>query len=715
MLRKNNKGITMIEVLLAIAITAILGTLVTGFIIFTTRSYGKSLNESTLQEDAQVILAQLNSYIINADDTIEYKVNGTLCKSDALSGAATFTTKELCIYSNVETGKTVEYIKWTAADKKLTYRMDSIDTSGSVSTSIAEEVLATNISDFQADLTNLDSSRQVKVALAVDGTAGAVYTADATVYLRNGKVSSVSTDPTTPVVSTVTSVTVIPASKELKFGESWDFNARVYGTNNPSQEVTWTIEGNTSSLTTVNADTGEVYVDPSEDSETIVVRATSVQDNTKSGIGYVYVDMSTKLSLGTIRDYWIYNGHVLYLYGRPDGNLESEITWSVDTSNSADSYSLTQLTDKPGAASFKANQAGDYTIRISGIVNGVEYKDKAIVHVRDMGAEYNVSGNKRDKISIIPDTSSTSTGWDYWVTPGESISLDTIVDETDGHISGNPLRTWTASSSSRVPSASYTAVASGDKNEKMTVTVGNDCKNGEIFLRATVGDEYQKYYDEITIHVYESNKTFTYPYLIETTKMDDTDATSSNAYFLRNMVAGPVRIASSSSDLKVLDETKLNAMLDWSHYETVGDKYDDVLLNLPIDSSKINTFVWKPTLLGEAVLNSNGEVRFGANCNLLATWNDLRISAPKINTAEDTIIWVKGNHTLTLEWESLYFDGIIYVPEGTVNIKCHNGMFRGVIIAKEVNIAQTSGGGWGNDELGFMEKQSVMDLINTLQ
>ena len=129
MLRKNNKGITMIEVLLAIAITAMLGTLVTGFIIFTTRSYGKSLNESTLQEDAQVILAQLNNYIINADDTVEYKVNGTLCKSDALSGAASFSTKELCIYSNVGTGKTVEYIKWTAADKKLTYRMDNIDAS----------------------------------------------------------------------------------------------------------------------------------------------------------------------------------------------------------------------------------------------------------------------------------------------------------------------------------------------------------------------------------------------------------------------------------------------------------------------------------------------------------------------------------------------------------------------------------------------------------
>lgn len=711
MLRKNNKGITIIEVLLAIAVTAILGTLITGFIIYSTRSYGKSINESTLQEDAQVILAQLNSYIINADDTIEYKVNGVLCKSDALSGEGTFSTKELAIYKNVGTAKTVEYITWTAADQKLTYRMDNIDSSGSVSTAIAEETLATKISDFKVDLTNLDSSKQVKVELSVDGTSGAVYSADTTVYLRNGRVSSVSTTPTTPVVSSVTSVTVIPASKDLKLGESWDFNARVYGTNNPSQEVTWSLEGNTSTHTTVNTDTGEVYVDPSEDSETIVVRATSVQDPSKSGIGYVYVDSSTKLSLGSIRDYWIYTGHTLYLYGRPAGTLTGAISWSVDTSQGAGSYSLAEISEKPGAASFKANQAGDYTIRISGTVDGVEYKDKAIVHVRDVATDYNVNGNKRDKISIVPDAGTPATGWDYWVCPGGTVSLNTIVDETDSIIS---MRKWTGASSSRIPSASYTAVASGDNNEKMTVTIGSDCKNGEIVLRATVGNEYQKYYDEVTIHVYQSNTVFKHPYIIETTKMDDTSTTSSNAYFLRNMVAGPVNIASSTADLELLNSTKLSNILGTNHgYETVStDKYDDVLLNVPIDSSKSNTYIWTPEDVTSVSLKSNGEVRIGANCDLLATEKDLEIAAPKITTAEDTIIWVKGDHTLTLKWGSLYFDGIIYAPEGTVNIECSKGMFRGIIIAKEVNI---SSGGWGDDEIGIMEKQSVMELFKSLQ
>lgn len=695
----------MIEVLLAIAITAILGTLVTSFIIYTTRSYGKSLNESTLQQDAQVILAQLNSYIINADDTIEYEVNGVSCKSDALSGESTYNTKELSIYKTAGTGKTVEYITWTAATKELTYRMDSIDSSGTVTTSIPAEILATKVADFKADLTNLTSDKQVKLDLVMEGTAGETYTADATVYLRNGKVATVSANPSTPVVSTVTSVTVVPASKILRQGESWDFNARVYGTNNPSQEVTWTIENNLdTTLTKVDPETGEVTISPSEESETIIVRATSVQDPTKSGIGYVYVDTSTKLSLGTIRDYWIYTGSSLYLYGRPDGNLESAITWSVETANGNGSYSLTQLSDKTDAATFRANQVGTYTIRIEGIVDGITYKDKAIVHVRDMSSEYSVHGNNRDAISIIPDT-----GWDYWLCAGESLTLDTTVgaDYTD-----MSMREWTASSSSRIASTNYSLVASGDNNEKMTITIADECRTGEINLRATIKNNYNYFYDEITIHVYEP---FDYPYIIETTKMDDANSTSNNAYYLRNMVAGPVRLADSASDLKVLDEEKLNAMLGLTGYQLIENQrsvYVASGLNLPTKSKYTNMYLKKPNDYVRVSLSSVNTVRFGANCDIMVADTDVWIEGPKITTAEDTVIWVKGDHELTMRWGDVYFDGLIYAPEGTVNIKCNKGMFRGVIIAKEVNI---SADGWGNDEMGFMEKQSVMDLVNSLR
>ncbi|MGN0342123.1 MAG: type II secretion system protein J [Roseburia sp.] len=702
MLRKNNKGLTLVEMLLAMAITAILGVLVTGFIIYTTRSYGKSLNESTLQEDAQVILAQLNNYIINADETIEYKVNDVLCKSDSLSGEAAYNKKQLIIYKNVGGGKTVEYITWFADMKQLTYRMDSIDASGVVSTSIDEQILATKIADFQADLTKLTSSKQVKVALTVEGTSGSVYTADTTIYLRNGNVAVPgSGSSSTPVVSTVTSVTVIPSSKVLRPGESWDFNARVYGTNNPSQEVTWTIENNLSPLTTVDAATGEVYLSPSEEAETIVVRATSVQDTSVSGIGYVYVDLSTKLSLGTIRDYWIYTGNTLYLYGRPDGNLESGITWEVETSLGTDSYTLTKF-DSLGAASFKPNQEGVYTVRISGIVDGVTYKDKAIIHVMDMGSEYNVYGNRRDKISI-----EQTTDWDYWLCAGESLTLNTTVDESDSTIS---LRTWSSYSSTRILDSDYKVVASGDNNEQVTVTVSDTCRTGEIFLRVTVGNEYMHYYDEVTIHVYEP---FDYPYIIETLEMDDIDAANNNAYFLRNMVAGPVRIAETSEQLKVLNETNLTTYLGGATTyqlltESSGGINSGDIVNLPTAAGFTNASVTSSS--GSPVKIYSGTcVNFGSQCDMLVVDCDLSIEAPKITTAGDTVIWVKGNHTLTFRWGDMYFDGLIYAPEGTVNIDCSNGMFRGVIIAKNVNIAVN---GWGNDELGFMEKQSVMDLIN---
>lgn len=89
--------------------------------------------------------------------------------------------------------------------------------------------------------------------------------------------------------ATVTSVTVSPATATLSAGGQRQFTATVAGTGIFSQGVNWTITGATSSETTIDGYSGVLVIGADEPAGTITVKATSVQDPTKSGTATVTV------------------------------------------------------------------------------------------------------------------------------------------------------------------------------------------------------------------------------------------------------------------------------------------------------------------------------------------------------------------------------------------------------------------------------------------
>jgi alpha-tubulin suppressor-like RCC1 family protein len=94
-----------------------------------------------------------------------------------------------------------------------------------------------------------------------------------------------------PAKPTVTGVTVDPASVSLYQGSAWQFEATVAGTNNPSQVVTWTLSGNTSMGTIIDAN-GMLVVALDETAKTLTVKAASALDTTKTGTAAVSIDES---------------------------------------------------------------------------------------------------------------------------------------------------------------------------------------------------------------------------------------------------------------------------------------------------------------------------------------------------------------------------------------------------------------------------------------
>jgi hypothetical protein len=88
-------------------------------------------------------------------------------------------------------------------------------------------------------------------------------------------------------VPTVTEVTVSPAASSVDRGKTRQFTATVKGTNNPATTVTWTVEGGVTG--TVIGSNGLLTVADAESAATLIVRATSTVDATKSGMARVTV------------------------------------------------------------------------------------------------------------------------------------------------------------------------------------------------------------------------------------------------------------------------------------------------------------------------------------------------------------------------------------------------------------------------------------------
>lgn len=246
----DNKGFTLVELLVGIAIVAIVGGLIGTFLIFSTRTYGKVTDEADLQEDAQILLSQMDNYIIDTDSALRYYADvsesgsGTEILKDSLypGGAAGLTRKWLEIYKTTDTGYTKETVLWTKSTEKLTYKQETIDAAGTVTENIEEQDLATHVTDFSIDLTKVTSLRQVTVSVAL-ASGEKSYGADTTVYLRNQIV--VNGEPykpdAAPVISSVLSVKVLPQTVMMRPGGRKAFQAIVYGNNSPSQEVTWSL------------------------------------------------------------------------------------------------------------------------------------------------------------------------------------------------------------------------------------------------------------------------------------------------------------------------------------------------------------------------------------------------------------------------------------------------------------------------------------------
>ncbi len=91
----------------------------------------------------------------------------------------------------------------------------------------------------------------------------------------------------------VKEVVIKPAGATVKQGGNTQFKAGVYGDNDPSQEVTWSVSGAKQSGTKIDS-AGTLIIDAAETASSVAVTATSVQDKSKSDTETVTITSDPK-------------------------------------------------------------------------------------------------------------------------------------------------------------------------------------------------------------------------------------------------------------------------------------------------------------------------------------------------------------------------------------------------------------------------------------
>lgn len=98
--RRNNRGFTLVELLVAIAILSIIVGAVVTFFMRTMSLYYGGNEESNLQNEAQMTITQIENLVVNASQGVG--LNPSLPNTQT-SG------NELYVYNRIETGGTPDY------------------------------------------------------------------------------------------------------------------------------------------------------------------------------------------------------------------------------------------------------------------------------------------------------------------------------------------------------------------------------------------------------------------------------------------------------------------------------------------------------------------------------------------------------------------------------------------------------------------------------
>jgi hypothetical protein len=165
-----------------------------------------------------------------------------------------------------------------------------------------------------------------------------------------------------PEPTTVAVVTVSPATANVAKGGTQTFTATVTGNNNPTQTVTWSVDGGAGASISAG---GVLTVAASESAERLTVRATSTADTAKSGTAEVTIPTVQGVTVSPPTASLAKGGTATFsAVVTGTGNPAQTVTWSVDGGGAGTTISAS------GVLSVAASEsAATLTVRATSTVD----------------------------------------------------------------------------------------------------------------------------------------------------------------------------------------------------------------------------------------------------------------------------------------------------------------------------------------------------------
>ena len=288
-MRRNNKGFSLVELIVALAIFAIAGVAVFGFMVNSSRLYQRTNVEVKLQYEQQLAVNQIRDMVVESDRGI-YFDEGATEKTLALCGAAK--------QEGASTVYPVTVIKYVQNEQKMYYGIKNFAALADVKFADVEtkKLLAENVKEFKVDLKKVKND---KVYFEVTFIVGdKEQTAKETVALRNrlvvsNEVDTIWGDVPEVVDSFIRDITICRDGKEFANGEQdiigkadsdvvVVYTAKVIASEDSDRDykVSWDLSPKVEGIGV--SDDGKVTVASRAGvSELVKLRATSVDDPSK--------------------------------------------------------------------------------------------------------------------------------------------------------------------------------------------------------------------------------------------------------------------------------------------------------------------------------------------------------------------------------------------------------------------------------------------------
>ncbi len=332
-MKSNNKGFSLVELIIAVGMFTIVGAMIVSFVAISTRTYTNISSEIDVQQEAQLTMNQIKDLVIDTNRAVAYgleapdpsnmkeftKIDETNTETSIISSwiadgvNENYIKKVLVIYSeeNMTTTQadgtlvssyTYPIIKiiYDSNKNQLFYAEQTfsdvslidISSFGTASTDIY--LLSEYVTNFQVDLSDILNSQvdlEVDFSSSSQAGVGREYFSTPTINLRNKiivseNLSEIYTNTEVEMNSFVLGIDILKEGTiihgdSIQLGSSITYTAEVEAQYGASDAYTWKLTGDASGFKSTVSGAGEVTVPLDEPSSTLTLTAIAVGDTTK--------------------------------------------------------------------------------------------------------------------------------------------------------------------------------------------------------------------------------------------------------------------------------------------------------------------------------------------------------------------------------------------------------------------------------------------------